>query len=92
MILVPEHVIEFVERVAVELVVMMAVEVVIVVVDVVVVSGSSIKERKYWILKDVCFGSNRIIYHWSSLITPLMIVLPWHPHCGHVVASSPFTA
>ena len=47
MILVPEHVIEFVERVAVELVVMMAVEVVIVVVDVVVVSGSSIKERKY---------------------------------------------
>ena len=47
LILVPEHVIEFVERVAVELVVMMAVEVVIVVVDVVVVSGSSIKERKY---------------------------------------------
>ena len=51
LILVPEHVIEFVERVAVELVVMMAVEVVIVVVDVVVdvvvVNGSSIKERKY---------------------------------------------
>ena len=48
MTLVPEHVIEFVERVIVELVVMAAIEVVIVVVDVVVaVSGSSIKERRY---------------------------------------------